>query len=512
MLTKGLFATSSLIKRTYKEQNEKRNIKFVSQRYNSLVDTAVTVTDKDLKAYYDANKSDFKQEASREIEYVKFEVVPSEEDIQEAKDWMEETAKEFKTTDDNASFVAYNSEVPLDNKYYGEEELPAGISVEFFNQEAGAVTPIYQQNGSFIISKLAEVKMIPDSVKARHILLKTKQQPSDTLLEAKLDSIKAVIKKGASFSKIAKELSEDIGSAIEGGDLGWFKEGVMVPEFNTACFDGKPGDMVIVQTQFGYHLIEVLKQASKSRKVQFASIVRKNVPSNETFDAVFAKASMFFSNNGNSEAFTKSTESNEYAKFIAADIKVADRNIPGMQDVRELVRWTFNNDKGTVSAPFQFDNTFVVAHLADIKKEGYATIDQVEIQVDLGAKKEKKAKIFIEEMKGETALDALASKIGSKVETSSNVSFSAYSIPGMGQESRVSGMLSTLQQGQVSVPVKGKTGVFVVQIESVLPAAETSDYVAIKSQLNQKDRALTGKLLDALKDKYGVIDNRYKFY
>jgi peptidyl-prolyl cis-trans isomerase D len=512
LLTKGLYPTSSLIKRTYKEQNEKRNIKFVAKRYISGMDTAISVSKEELKAYYKAHKSEYTQDASREIEYVKFEVKPSQEDIAEAKTWIEETAKEFKSTDNDSSFVVYNSESPLDESFYGSDALPIGIDAEFFAQEEGAITPVYEQMGSFMVTKLSAIKMIPDSVKARHILLKTTQQPSDTLLEAKLDSIKTAIQGGAKFAKIAKEISEDVGSAIEGGDLGWFKEGVMVPTFNAACFDGKAGDLVIVQSQFGFHLIEVLKQATKSRKVQLSTIVRKNAPSNETFDAVFAQASMFFTNNGTTETFTKATEADAFSKFVAADIKVADKNVSGMTDVRELVRWAFNNEKGTVSAPFQFANTFVVAHLAELKEAGIATMDQVEIQVDLGAKKEKKAALFIEQMAGEESLDALASKIGGTVETTPGVSFSSYSIPGMGQELSVAGMISTLKQGQVSIPVKGQTGVFVVEIETLVPAVEAADYAAIKNQLNQSNNVVMGQLLDALKEKFGVVDKRYKFY
>ncbi len=512
LLTKGLYATSSLIKRTYTEQNEQRNIKFVAKRYTSVYDSTIQVSDEELKSYYNEHKDEYKQDASREIEYVKFEVSPSEADIAEAKAWIEETAKEFKTTDDDSSFVVYSSEEPLDETYYGVDALPLGLDSAFFAQEVGAITPVYEQNGSFFVTKLSATKMVPDSVKARHILLKTTQTFADTLLEAKLDSVKTEIENGASFADIATTMSEDVGSAIEGGDLGWFKEGTMVPTFNDACFDGAEGDMVIVQSQFGFHLIEVLKQADKSRKVQFSTIVRKNTPSNETFNAVFAKASAFYSGNNTSETFIKATESDEHTKFVATDVKVADKDIPGMTGVRELVRWSFNNEEGTVSDPFTFGNTYVVAHLAEVREEGVATMDQVEIQVELGAKKKKKAAMFMEEMKGVSSLDELATKIGGTVETASNVNFAAYAIPGMGQELSVNGQLSTLKQGQMSIPVEGQTGVFVVQVEAVTPAAETTDYSAIKTQLNQSSGAVIGQLLEALKDKYGVVDQRYKFY
>ena len=512
LLSKGLYATASMAKRSYTDQKEQRNVKFVVKRYNSVNDSAVTVTDADLKAYYNEHKGEYKQGASRELEYVKFDVVPSEEDLLEAKKWIDETAAEFKVTEDDSSFVVYNSETPLDEKYYGVNEMPFGIDSAFFHKEVGTLTGVYEQNGSFIVTKLSSTKMIPDSVKARHILLKTTQTFSDTLLEAKLDSVKSVLENGGDFATIAKEMSEDVGSAIEGGDLGWFKEGVMVPTFNDACFDGKVGDMVIIQSQFGFHLIEVLKQADKTKKVQLATVTRKNVPSNETFDDVFAKASMFYTNNGSTETFTKATESDEYAKYIAAEVKVADKNIPGMTDVRELVRWSFKNEKGSVSAPMQFENTFVVAHLAEIKEEGTATMDQVEIQIELGAKKKKKAEMFMAEMNGASSLEALATQVGGTVESANGINFSALSIAGMGQEMRVNGMLSTLQSGQMSIAIEGQSGVYVVQVESVIPAPETTDYSVFKTQLIQQYSAASGQLLEALKDKMVVVDERYKFY
>ncbi len=512
LLTKGLYATSSQVERTYTEQNEQRNIKFVAKRYTSVNDSTVKLTDEDLKAYYLEHKDDYKQDASREVEYVKFEVVPSESDIAEAKEWIEGTAKEFELTDDDSSFVVYNSEVPLDESYYGADALPLGIDSAFFVQDTGAITPVYEQNGAFLVTKLSKTKMVPDSVKARHILLKTTQTFTDTLLEAKLDSVKSVIENGGNFAEIATTMSEDVSSAIEGGDLGWFKEGAMVPSFNDACFDGAEGDMVIVQSQFGFHLIEILKQAAKSRKVQLSTVSRKITPSSETFNAVFAQASGFYSSNNSSELFTKATESDEFAKFVATDIKVADKDIPGMTDVRELVRWSFNNDEGTVSDPFTFGNTYLVAHLSEVREEGIATIDQVEIQVELGAKKKKKAAMFAEEMGGVSSLSELATKIGGTVESAANVNFAAYAIPGMGQELSVNGMISTLQEGQMSIPVEGQTGVFVVQVETVTPAVETADYESVKSQINQGNGAVIGQLLEALKDKYGVVDKRYKFY
>jgi len=514
LFTKGLSATSNLIKDAYTEQNEKRTLQFVAKRYNTVHDSTITLSEEELKAYYNEHKNEYKQETSREIEYVKFYVAPSEEDVNEAKNWVKNIAKEFQLAENDSSFVVYNSdpEEPLDETFYGQGELPAGIDSSFFDNEVGAITPVYELNSTFRVTKLSEIRFVPDSVEARHILLKPTGQASDTLLMAKLDSIKTVIENGGNFATIAKEESEDVASAIEGGNLGWFQQGVMTKPFNDACFYGKEGDITIVESQFGLHLIEIQKQAKKNKKVQLSTIVRRNVPSKETFDVVFAEASKFYANNDNAEAFKKATESEEYSKFIASEIKASDKDIPGMSNVRELVRWAFNNEKGAISQPQQFENTFIVAHLSEIKEKGTATFEQVEIQVEIGAKKKKKAAMFIEEMKNASSLEDLATKLGTTVQSAADVNFAAYAIPSVGQELRISGMASTLKENQMSIPIEGNTGVFVIKVQSVQPAGETTDYSAIKTQLQQGYAANTRKVLDVLKEEFGVEDKRYKFY
>lgn len=511
MLKKGMYAPATFAKRAMVEQNEKRMVKYVAKRYFTVPDSSITVTQEEKLAYYKEHKNEFKQEASREIEYVKYDVTPSEKDIEETKLWAEQTYEEFKVATNDSAYVMFNSDVPFDANYYAEADMPFVNDSAFFNAEIGTTVGPYEEGGAYVIAKLTNTKMVPDSVKARHILLKTTGQPTDTTLKAKLDSIQAVIKKGGKFADIAKEVSEDVGSAIEGGDLGWFKEGQMVPEFNDACFNGKKGDLTIVQTQFGFHLIEILNQGAQVKKVQVGRIVRAIEPSNETFDEVFAKASAFYSENNTAESFTKATESDEVLKRVA-EVKINDKAIAGLESPRELIRWAFNSDKGEVSAPFQFDNTFVIAHLAEVKEDGIATMEQVEIQVELGAKKEKKAKMFKEEMAGASNLEELAAKIGGTVETAKEVSFANYSVPGMGQEPRIIGMVPTLQKGQMSIPLKGQTGVFVVMVEEVNPANPNADYSVNKMQLEQMYTNNTNKAMDALKEKFGVTDNRYKFY
>lgn len=510
LIKKGFYAPTAFAKRTQQEQEEKRSISFVAKRYNLVADSTISVTEEEKLAYYKEHKNEYKQDASRTIEYVKFDVTPSTVDIEETKKWITDAAVEFKSSTNDSAYVMFNSDVPFDANFYSKNNMPYVADSNFFSSEVGTTVGPFEEGNALVVAKLTGVKMVPDSVKARHILLKS-TEPGDSTAYFKLDSIKNVIQKGGKFDEIAKTTSEDVGSAIEGGDLGWFKEGQMVPEFNDACFNGKKGDLTIVKTQFGFHLIEITAQGDKVKKVQVGKIYRNIEPSNATFDEIFAKASTFYSTNNSSESFTKATESGEVFKLVA-DVKASDKTIAGLDSPRELIRWAFKGEKGEISAPFQFGQSFVVAHLAEIREEGIAPIEQVEIQVELGAKKKKKAEMFINEMKGFTNLQELASKIGGTVETANDVAFANYSVPVMGQEPRIIGMIPTLKKGQMSIPLEGQTGVFVVLVNEVTSAPAVTDYSSYKIQLEQMYGNNANRAYEALQNKFGVTDERYKFY
>lgn len=514
MITKGMFATSLMIKNTYKEENEKRAIKYVVKRYNTIDDSTITVSDADIKAYYDEHKHEYKQESSRNIEYVKFQVVPSPEDRAAVMEQLKEIAVEFKKAENDSAFVAYNSDLPVNLNYYGQNDFPYNLDSSFFFSEVGSTFGPFEENNTFAVVKISAIKMMPDSVKARHILISA-TQPGDSTGYKKLDSLKTVIKAGGNFAELAKEHSDDVGSAVEGGDLGWFTQGTMVGPFNDACFNGNKGDLVIVQTQFGFHLIEIQDQAEKVKKVRLAKVALNITPSSETYDNVFAQVSQFYSANSSSSEFTATYEKEEenYQKGLATSIKPGDKTITGIGSARELVRWAFKNEQGAISEPLQFDNTYVIAHLSEVLEDGIAPLDQIKEELKVAVIQKKKGEQLSKEMEGSTDLKQLAETIGVPLSTNSAVNFATYSIPGIGQEPKVIGVTAALNKGEMTKkPVVGSVGVYMIEVEDVTPAPESADYTNIKQQLNSRYASVASGTLEALKDKFGVKDMRYKFY
>jgi peptidyl-prolyl cis-trans isomerase D len=368
LIKNGLFVTTEEAKRNYDEVNRSASIRFIRLDYNTMPDSTVKFEDSDLEKYYSENKSKYKQaETIRKVEYVTFDVNPSSEDRETVMNWINTKKSELAASTNDVQFVSQYSDAPFDSTFHAKGSLKPEIDSIMFNSPEGTVVGPYEDAGSYKISKLVKVKFVPDSVKARHILLKI-ENGDTTKAMARADSIKNAIKKGAKFETLAATLSADGGSAIKGGDLGWFRQGMMVKPFNDACFEGKKGDMPVVISQFGVHIIEILDKGAPTKQVQIASVERKIEPSQKTYDNVYNKAMEFASKNTTPESFDSSIVKQGLNKRIADNIRENDKNIPGLEQPRELVRWAYSAKKDDISKVFTFGNKYAIGHLTEIRE------------------------------------------------------------------------------------------------------------------------------------------------
>jgi peptidyl-prolyl cis-trans isomerase D len=511
LIKKGLMVTTKEAEADFISKNQKVTIKFVAKKYDSVSDSSVTYTDKDLKAYYDEHKSEpqyQQKETMRAIEYVTFDLIPSEADRQSLLETMNSIKQEFATTISDTLFSKSNSESKTPVQYYTEGSFPSEIDSAIFKAEKGALFGPYEEDGMIKVAKVLDFRFVPDSVDARHILIKINNGDTAKAL-AKADSLKKIIKAKKNFAELAKEVSEDFGSAQDGGNLNWFTEGKMVKPFNDACFEGKAGDMPIVTSDFGIHLIEILKQTQPKKKVLVALADKRIIPGKKTIEEGYNAASKFSITNNTPELFKKA--GNELGIKIADFIREADKNIQGIDNSREIVRWAYQAEKGDVSEPFEAGEKFVVCHLTQIKEKGTLKLEAVKEQVIAEVIKEKKAEKFISELNG-NSLDEIASKNNLSVESATDINMNASSIPGIGAERNLIGTIFGSANGVLSKPVKGKQGVYVFVVENIAEAP-SADYSASKEQLarNYAGR-VEYEVFEALKEVKSVEDNRGKFY
>jgi len=514
LIKKGLYTTHFELKNYYTDRNRSFNIKWVGKRFVEIPDSTIEVTDSEAKEYYANNLDEFEREETRIIEFVTFEVRPSDADREAAKKEILDIKKEFAETEDDSTYLRVNFPKEANITLLSKETAETPEDSALFTMEEKSIVGPTLNDGVYKLVKVMKKLTQPDSVKARHILIKPDQIGYQAAF-AKADSLKKLVEnKEADFAQLAMQNSEDQGSAIQGGDLGWFTTGRMVPQFENACFFGKTGDITTATSEFGIHIIEIQEQAGATEKVLIGEISREVLPGTETYEKVFAEANQFAINNSTPEAF------DEAAKKIAetnplreAVLTKEDRQILDIESSRSLVKWAYSNEQGKVSNAEQFENTFVVAKIKVASDEGTAPFDKVIEDARLGAINEKKAKMILEQLGNVASVDEAAQKLGKQVEDAQNVQFANYAITGIGTEPAVLGKIYRMEVGQTSKPIKGNNGVFIVYVYNDVHAPEKTDFSDIKSTIEgQLDSRVNFGVFEALKEKANVEDNRYKFY
>jgi peptidyl-prolyl cis-trans isomerase D len=517
LLSKGLYVTNAEAKDDLNGRNRQVNIQFVSKPYASVRDSAVNVTESDLKNYYEKHKDNYKQDNLRKIEYVSFPVIASKADEDKLIKWITDIKTEFATVEDPSAFVNINSDTPFDSTYYKKSELSPVLADFAFNGKVGDIYGPYKENNNWKLAKIIKYAELPDSVEARHILIKVNSADELKKTTSKIDSLKNLIVKGAKFEDIARTNSQDPGSANKGGSLGWFRRGMMVKPFEHAAFFGKVNDLQVVNTQFGVHLIQVTKRGPLSNDVQLAVLERMITPSSQTYQATYAQASKFVVENPDAKKFEAAVTAQGLNKKLA-EVRENDKEITGMENSRVLIRAAYKAALGSLiintqeNSIFELGDQFVVAVLTGIQEEGIAPFNDVKISIELIVKKEKKAQELIAKMTGKTDLNQLASELGVTVSEAKNLNFESYTVPGAGNEPAIIGAAEALQSGQVSKPVQGNNGVYVVKCTGVTEGTD-QDLTAEKFRLAASiGYQVNSGAFEALKKNAKIIDRRAKFY
>ncbi|MEP7168566.1 MAG: SurA N-terminal domain-containing protein [Bacteroidota bacterium] len=530
LVKQGLYVTTDEAKRDYEAKGKQAAIKYVVLNYASIPDSTVKPSESDLKDYYNANQNKYKQEASRKVEYVTFEVNPSADDRKEASDYIDKIVEPFKASTDDSAFVKMNADSKPDSVYHKKGTLSPILDTIFFSAPVGTVIGPYEENGFFKISKLISVKDIPDSIKVSHALITYKgaqrapESVTRTKEEAKTraDSLFNLAEKDPkNFIDIAKGASDDLVSAAKEGDLGWINmNSGMDPRFKAGAFETDKGKVKLVESDFGFHIIKVFEISKTEKQVKVASVDRRIEAGTKTYQSVFTKATEFAGKNNTAEAFDKAVKDQGLNKRVAESLSEAEKNVPGLDNARPLVQWAYRQTtkKGDVTEkPYEFGNKFVIAKLVEIREKGIAPLEQVKDPVTTEVIKDLKAKQLIEKMNaamtGAANMDAVASKLGMPAASASNINFGAPYIQNIGMEPALVGTVFTLKQGQLSKPIKGESGVYAVQVDSFTEPPAMKDFTENKKQMIQQ---LGGRaayeVFNALKEKANVVDNRGKFY
>ena len=528
LIKKGLYITSAEAKDAFIAQNKQVNAAFVMKRYSDVSDSTVKVSEDEISAYYNKHQNDYKvSEPSRKIEYVAYDVMPSKADYEALLKDAQRVTEEFKTKTtpaEDSSYIAQESEggaVSIAN--YGKKNMIIADST-VFTAPKGTVYGPYTEGTFFKVYKLSDIKSIADSAKVRHILIglqsqRTQTQRTPEVAKRIADSLLVLLKaKTVKFDTLVKTMSDDMGSLDKGGDYGWFDENKgFVDPFKNAGLQGTVGNITIVPTQFGFHIIEVLN-VSKTRHNSYtvAQISKLIAPSSETTQEYYKIASDFSGKNQTADAFNKAVETDKLNKRIAENIKEGDKALPGLEGAKDLVRWVYKSKKGEISPVFEFKDRFIVAQLVAVKEKGIAPLEDVKDDVTAKAIRDKKAETFMKEFETKAgaskSIDDIASKMGLTAEKADNLTFSAYNVAAIGREDALIGTATSMKAGATSKAIKGDNGVFVVNVASVNEPVLPKDFKGKQQEIERMNNGRVDyEMFDALKEKANIEDHRGKF-
>lgn len=494
----SVFVNDLEVKRSVAAANNTYNGRFAMVAFSSIADSTVTVSSSEIRDYYNAHKKMFRQGAARDVEYVSFEVAPSEKDYADAAAHVAKLAEDFAAAGDAMQFATMNSQERASNIYRSEAQLSGDeLSVAFGERRGQMAGPTLTGN-VYTMSRLASERMMPDSVGARHILLPLGSKVADSLVTA--------IKGGANIVELASQYSND-----HMVDLGRFSPDQMVPAFRDKVVDAAPGSVFKVDTQYGTHVVEMTYRGTPVRKVQVATVTYNVEPSEATEQEAYNKARDFLVAAAGSKAKFDEAVTSTGANRRVATIAAGDKEVNGLADSREMVRWSFNSKVGAVSTIFDIDRNYVVAVLTSAREAGIAPVEQVSTAIAQRLRTDKKAATLSAQMAGKS-IDEIGSMTGGKTGDVAALKTNGFYDQNLGVEPSVFGAIESLSAGATSNPIKGYGGVYVVSIATVDAGADATDESERVRLEANAGGMLPQRVMSAMLDRTDVEDYRAKFF
>lgn len=520
LVNNSVYVTSLEAKEDFVQRNKLANFDYVLLDYASVSDDAIAVTDADYKAYYDENRKSFvNEEETRSIDFVLFDASPVAQDTANMLENIQELAVQLAESANDSLFAAVNSETKYPYSYLKRGALNTGLDSLLFSAPVGSIVGPVERNGVFEIAKIVDSKVSPDSVKASHILLDPMREGGLDIAEKKADSIKRLVQNGENFAALAIQYSVDEGSKINGGELGTFPRGMMVADFENAVFDGRKGDVLIVNSQFGIHIVKIEDQIGSSRVVKAAIIDKRVVSGKATIDAAYARATQFFSQ-ANANNFSEVAAEQGLAVQTAEHINARESMLQSTMVKRELVRWAFEAKAGEVADKiYESENNdrYIVARLTEVQKAGQLPLELVKEGIEPQVKNRVKAQKLIADANqaasGKSNLNDIAQALSSTVVSAENIVLANPVIPGVAMEPSVVGTLFGLEPNKPSQAVAGNQGVYLVEVKGFVNPEAPADLTAQKRQVHQAMiQRNWSQLFKALQDNAKIVDNRARFF
>ncbi len=547
LVSKSLYTPTWMVEQAGADQNQTADFQYVYIPFDEIDNSEVELSDADYSNYLANNKAKYKQdEETRKIDYIVFEVEATKEDSMALKSTLTDLIPQFEKAENDTIFVENNYGV-VDPRYFTKEDTKSAdpltrqpadpLSEEMvdtlFNAPIGSAVGPFEKDGSYLIVKLLDRRVMPDSAKSRHILINATSPEQFAAAEKTIDSLKVLIEAGThQFDSLAMQFSQDPGSASKGGFYDYVIPNQFVPAYSDLIFfSGKIGKLYSVKSNYGVHLIEPMgrkfvDENNKTERVKVAVISKPIVPSEITQKSVYNTAQDFMASNRDINSFATSAAEQNLNIESSLPLKANDYLVGTLEagnSSRDIVRWAFTggNEVGDVAPDvysFQdaveyYDTKYIVSALRSIQPAGVPKVANIKEEIEPQVYNLKKAEVIKTKISG-TDLNVIASSFEAKVDTAENISFNTSYLVGVQKnEPKVISAAFNLESGQVSQPVTGDNGVYVVRLINKTTLSNPTNIAQLRRQTSSNAQAqVPRQLIQAMKKNAKIKDNRSKFY
>ncbi|HCS21946.1 MAG TPA: hypothetical protein DIW47_15560 [Bacteroidetes bacterium] len=524
LLSKAVYKTSLEVKAEMEANMTTVDAKIVGFNFNSIVDDSVAVSEEEMETYLKAHQSEYQQEATRRIEYVLFDITPTMEDTAKALEWITGKKAKFETAKNDTIFIQSNSDKGFDTTFKSRGTYPDDVEPAIFTANEGDIIGPAYSEGKFSLYKV--LKFNEDTVpyiRASQILIKPKggYEKEDSLhAVVRANAIAAALRKGADFTQMAKDSSQDYRTASKGGDLGWMKKGTgaLQEVVERSLYTTPEGGIIVVRGSGGVHILKVTG-AKTYRTAMIGEISHNITYSSETEGTVYDEAFRFASESREGTAFSDNAEAAGYIKRVSDDLKESSETLPDMSNAREIIRWAFHEDTeiNSVSPVFNVDNKYIVAQLIGIKEKGLAKLEDVRERLENDTRIAKKGEILKKRiegvMDGNKSIEQIALDLGAIVNSSPNTMFSNPNLPFVGNDPILTGAIMGSEENKIYGPIETETGVWIYMVIKRNEVPFNGDMMAERNRMIQTSSSdVANRAFEALKKMAEMEDYRYKFF
>ena len=481
-------------------QTKSVDVAYVMQPYSTIADSTVEVSKSDLQAEYNNVKARYEIPETRTIRYIAVDVVPSADDYAKVEEKVNMLQEQFATTDDVASIVDNNSDVPYEDAFVTVSTMPAAMKNFVEGAKVGDSTPVNFADDAYTMYRLMATKTAPDTVTVNLV--------NFAMGDTRIDSVYNVLTSGGNIDALGADVNVMKEFAVTEDMYAGLGRSFVADVFAA-------GDNYFKTESLGgtQHIVKVVKRSAPVAKAKVATLTIGVSPSVDTETNLYNTLSSYVAKYNNAQQFADSAYVAGYT-VMPADCQASQVTIPGVKDGRQIIHWAFNAKKGDISEIFEIGGRYVVAAVEKITKEGYRPMEDLETMLTSSVRRDKKAAIIAEQLAAAnaTTIEAYATAMNASVDTAKYVSLMSPSIQGMGYEPVVAGAATALEVGKVSAPITGNRGVYVLQVVNENPVARPYDEASEMTRLQQQYTSATNQFLEVLKDKADIENTLVRFF